>query len=94
MRRPETGPPECARSLWYYPAINRFADENGSILHDLRPYFETWQLDKWKRGKGYDVVKDRQGNLWELFYLEPEGCEHYCDTCRSKCEIFDMLRDF
>lgn len=86
-------PPESAWTLWYYPSINRFTDENGAILGDLQPYFDTWQIDQWKRGKGYAFLTDKLGNFWELFYPEEDECSHICETCAHRCDIYDMIKD-
>jgi len=59
-------------SLWYYPDINRFTDEDGYILHDLSRYFDGWELDAWKRTQDYGLLKDRNGDLWELYYPSEE----------------------
>jgi len=47
--------PESVCSLWYYPSINRFTDEDGNILHDLSDRFDVWQLDEWKKDKEYGI---------------------------------------
>ncbi len=94
-----TNPPESAYGLWYDARINRFIDEDGYILHDLSHLFPLWVLDEWKRLKSYRFLYDRDGNLWELFYCDPDKeekddyCEHDCLICGSKCEIYDLMRD-
>jgi len=93
-----TTPPESAQGLWYDPAINRFIDEDGHILHDLHQYFDLWQLDEWKKTRDYGLLVDRQGNLWELYYTDDdicdELCDHTCNTCDSKCEVYEMFREW
>ena len=61
-------PPESAYSLWYYPSINRFTDDDGQILHDLSDLFDAWQLEEWKRAQDYDILLDRKGDWCELYY--------------------------
>ena len=90
-------PPESAQGLWYDPKINRFVDEGGYILHDLHQYFNLWQLDEWKKTRGYALLEDRNGDFWELFYPDndlEELCEHDCDLCDSKCEIYGFLKEW
>lgn len=87
-------PPDSANTLWYDPTINRFKDECGYVLHDLHQYFDTWQLDQWKKTKDYALMTDKHGDLWEVFYEYYEGyCDHYCETCISKCEIYNFVID-
>ena len=91
----EMSPPESAKGLWYNPLINRFEDDAGHVLNDLTPLFPTWLLDAWRKTKEYALLKDRQGDLWELFYdrITPyRECQHYCNVCPSKCEIYDLIR--
>lgn len=102
-----TNPPESAYGLWYDARINRFVDEGGHILHNLSHLFPLWVLDEWKRLKSYGLLYDRDGNLWELFYCDPDEeevaeiklykddyCKHDCLTCGSKCEIYDLMREW
>jgi hypothetical protein len=91
------GPPDSANTLWYDPFINRFEDECGKIMDDLSPYFDTWQLDQWKKTKEYALMKDKNGDLWEIFYNtmnEYRHCQHFCDICSSKCEIYNMIKNW
>ena len=62
-------PPESAYGIWYYESINRFIDDDGHILHDLHELFDVWELDEWKRTQDYGLLRDRNGNLCELYYL-------------------------
>lgn len=62
------GPPESVYSLWFYPSINRFTDDDGNVLHDLSELFDVWQLDEWKKTQDYGLLVDRNGNLCELYY--------------------------
>ena len=90
-------PPESAKGLWYDPFINRFEDDTGAIMHDLSPYFPLWQLDAWKKTKDHGLLVDRKGDLWELFYNRMNNyrhCQHFCHKCESRCEIYDMFRDW
>jgi hypothetical protein len=65
-----TWPQDSMYSLWYYPDINRFKDEDGHILHDLSDKFDVWQLDEWKKTRDYGILTDRNGELVELYYSE------------------------
>lgn len=67
--RKPMAPPDTAYSLWYYPEINRFTDGNGYILHNLSNLFAVWQLEEWKKTQEYDILKDRNGEWCELYYL-------------------------
>ena len=62
------GPPDTLYSLWYYPNINRFANDDGVILHELSDKFDVWELDEWKRTGDYGILMDRNGDWCELFY--------------------------
>lgn len=94
--KPEIGPPESCKGLWYDPKVNRFKDEDGRIIHELSLYFPIWQLDIWKRTKEYALLKDRNGELWEIFYDTPyceDECRRRCVKCTSKCEIWELVID-
>jgi len=77
--------------LYYYPSINRFTDSDGTIIHNLLPYFQVWEIEKWKKTKDYGLIEDRFGNPWEFFYLEEEVeehlCNHRCLWCPMDCEL-------
>lgn len=62
-------PPESAYGLWFYPEINRFVDEDGTVLQDLHDLFDVWELEEWKKTQNYDVRRDRKGDWCELYYL-------------------------
>lgn len=99
MANPEDSfaPPESAWGLWYDPFTNRFEDECGKVIHDLSPYFSTWELDKWKKTKDYALMKDKNGDLWEIFYNttnEYRHCQHFCDKCNLKCDIYGMVENW
>lgn len=66
-----SSPPDCLYGLWYYPGINRFADEDDNILHDFSHLFDTWVLDEWKRTRDYGMMFDKNGDLCELYYQTP-----------------------
>jgi hypothetical protein len=85
-------PPESARGLWYDNEINRFRDEAGEVIHNMLPYFFTWEIDEWKRTKKYSYIKDRKGEWWEIFW-EPIHCTHHCLRCRERCEIYDFIKE-
>jgi len=61
------------RTLSYLPSINRFMDADaGYIVHNLVQFFDTWQLDDWKRIGLSGQITDKNGELWELEYLNDE----------------------
>lgn len=100
MKQKIYGPPDSAKTLWYEASINRFADEDGYILQDLSEYFDTWQLDEWKKGKDYDILTDKTGELWEIFYndarsinAELEICDHNCFECSAICRVYELIRN-
>lgn len=72
----DDSPPDSAYGLWFYPAINRFMDEDGNILHDLHELFNTCEVDMWKRTEEYGFLISKQGDLVELYFVEPEIEEH------------------
>lgn len=88
-----SSPPDSANSLWYRSKTNWFEDEDGTIIYDLSEFFDTWQLDKWKKQEDYGVLQDKKGDLWEIFYDYYERCNHKCLECFNRCEIFDLVRD-
>ena len=88
-----SSPPDSANSLWYRSKTNWFEDEDGTIIYDLSEFFDTWQLDKWKKQEDYGVLQDKKGDLWEIFYDYYERCNHKCLECFNRCEIFDLIRD-
>ena len=55
--------------LYYLPSLNRFADHNGIIVHDLHRLFDTWQLAVWKREKQDSVMVARDGREMMLYYM-------------------------
>ena len=88
-----SSPPDSANSLWYRSKTNWFEDDDGNIIYDLSEFFDTWQLDKWKKQKDYGMLQDKKGDLWEIFYEYYECCHHKCLECINRCEIFDLVRD-
>ena len=88
-----SSPPDSANSLWYRSKTNWFEDDDGNIIYDLSEFFDTWQLDKWKKQEDYGVLQDKKGDLWEIFYDYYERCNHKCLECFNRCEIFDLIRD-
>lgn len=56
-------------TLFYLPKLNRFADNQWYIVHDLYTLFDTWQLDEWKRNEKNTILSDKNGKKWELYYL-------------------------
>ena len=59
-------------SLFYLNSINRFADEEWYIVHDIRSLFDLWQLDTWKRNRRNDKMVSKDGVLWTLYYLDDD----------------------
>ena len=55
--------------LYYSPSVNRFADENWCIIHDLHKLFDTWQLTQWKKTRDHGLVTAKNGDTWKLYYL-------------------------
>ena len=59
-------------SLFYLNSINRFADEEWYIVHDIRKLFDIWQLDRWKRNGRNDRMIAKDGQEWVLYYLDDD----------------------
>ena len=87
-----SSPPDSANSLWYHSKTNWFEDEDGTIVYDLSEFFDTWQLDKWKKQEDYGVLQDKKGDLWEIFYDYYDHCHNKCLECINRCEIFDLVK--
>jgi hypothetical protein len=90
-------PPEGGFGLWYDPKVNRFFDDDGNVQHDLYEFFDLWKLDEWKKTKRYGTITDRDGMVWDLYYPDThpeEVCDHNCNLCGSKCEIYQFLREW
>lgn len=58
-----------AHILYYSPSVNRFADEDWCIVHDLHSLFDNWQLNRWKKTKQHGLVVAKNGETWKLYYL-------------------------
>ena len=80
-------PPESAYSLWYYPSINRFTDDDGQILHDLADLFDVWELDEWKRTQDYGILLDRKGDWCELYYVDSFEEREFLERLQINREI-------
>ena len=80
-------PPESAYSLWYYPSINRFTDDDGQILHDLSDLFDVWELDEWKRTQDYGILLDRKGDWCELYYVDSFEEREFLERLQINREI-------
>ena len=80
-------PPESAYSLWYYPSINRFTDDDGQILHDLSDLFDVWQLEEWKRAQDYGILLDRKGDWCELYYVDSFEEREFLERLQINREI-------
>lgn len=90
-------PPEGGFGLWYDSKVNRFFDDDGNVQHSLYEFFDLWKLDEWKKTKRYGTVTDRDGMVWDLYYPDthPEGvCDHSCNLCESRCEVYQFLKDW
>ena len=83
----EPSPPESAYMLCYHPAINRFVDEDGMILHDLSDLFDVWELDEWKRTQDYGILLDRKGDWCELYYADSFEEREFLERLRINREI-------
>ena len=62
-----SSPPDSANSLWYRSKTNWFEDEDGTIIYDLSEFFDTWQLDKWKKQKDYGMLQDKKVTYGKYF---------------------------
>ena len=90
-------PPEGGMGLWYDPKVNRFFDDDGLVRHDLHKFFDLWQLDEWKNTRRYGTIMDRDGVIWDVYYAKnpfDDTCEHNCDVCSSKCEVYGAMREW
>lgn len=63
---------EHLETLSYLPSINRFADLNGVIVHDLYKLFDLWQLDQWKKMRKNEILDSRDGRSYLLEYLDED----------------------
>lgn len=61
--------PPYPNILYYLPSLNRFADHDGMIVHDLQKIFDAWQLAVWKREKQDSVMVTRDGKEMMLYYM-------------------------
>lgn len=85
-----TTPPESAYTLYYYPSLNRFVDEEDNILHDLTDLFDAWQLDEWKRAQDYGILLDRKGDWCELYYVDSFEEREFLERLRINREMSYM----
>lgn len=58
--------------LWYIPSINRFIDDDGTILHSTSHILPLWITEQWKKTKQDGVEMSYNGIAVELHYLEDE----------------------
>lgn len=79
-----TGPIDSCISLSYDPVLNRFYDEDKQkIIHDLHAYMEPWQLLYLKetgRIDGYCLIKNKDGDLLEVFFPYPWSEQEYWEN--------------
>ena len=54
----------------YLPSINRFVDVQGCIIHDLSRMFYTWELNEWKKTKDYGLIRGKDDQLYDFYYLD------------------------
>lgn len=59
-----------AYTFSYLPSINRFIDVQGCIIHDLSRMFHTWELDQWKKTKDYGLIRGKDDQLYDFYYLD------------------------
>ena len=59
-------------SLFYLKSINRFAEKEWCIVHDVHQLFDTWQLYEWKKKKRTDRMISKNGETWILYYLDDD----------------------
>lgn len=59
-----------AYTFSYLPSINRFVDVQGCIIHDLSRIFHTWELDQWKKTKDYGLIRGKDDQLYDFYYLD------------------------
>ena len=81
-------PPESSYSLWFYPSINRFTDDDGNILHDLHELFDVWQLEEWKKTQDYGLLIDRKGGLCEMYYPSAIEEEDFLSHTYRKTQMY------
>ena len=62
-------------SFSYLPSINRFVDRLGCIVHDLSRMFYTWELDQWKKTQDYGLIRGKDDQLYDFYYLDEEAEE-------------------
>lgn len=62
-----------AYTFSYLPSINRFVDVQGCIIHDLSQMFYTWELDQWKKTKDYGLIRGKDDQLYDFYYLDEEA---------------------
>lgn len=60
-------------SFSYLPSINRFVDRLGCIVHDLSRMFHTWELNEWKKTKDYGLIRGKDDQLYDFYYLDEEA---------------------
>ena len=59
-------------SLFYLSSLNRFADQEWYIVHDLQKLFDLWQLDRWRRARRNSTLVSKDGVEWILYYLDED----------------------
>lgn len=80
------------RVLYYSPSVNRFADEDWCIIHDLHKLFGVWQLDIWKKKKDHGVMTARNGQIWKLYYLSSDEDDDVYD-CIKRNRLLGVQMD-
>lgn len=88
-------PPESCYGLWYHPEINRFTDEDDTIVCDITELFNIWRIRKWIKTKQNGFLQDTKGDWYELYYVDPaKKCNHICELCKNTCPVYLLWRDW
>jgi len=81
-----------AYTFSYLPSINRFVDVQGCIIHDLSKLFHTWELDQWKKTQDYGLIRDKDNQLYDFYYLDDDD-EYEVLDCIGYNESFGTQMD-
>jgi len=63
-------------SVWYFPGINRFIDENGCITNNVYQKLDPWAIELWKKTQSEHWLVDKNDDIIQMFYLDKELEEH------------------
>ena len=78
--------------VYYIPSINRFADHEWNIIHDLYDLFATWQVNNWKRQRQDSIMTTWDGLEIMMYYLNYEEEEIVMDYMAVE-EHYEIKRD-